>query len=192
MAWGSSCESIRVDVLCEASAAGGREIKDIVRRWLVACGIVSAVAPACAQPPVVAPAIDERQGDQYGWALDSEAADAARAAALRECGAGYSVVLTFARCGTYAADQDADSTAVGWAESYDSAAGARRAALSKCSARGGGSDCIVRAYAVESFLQMPHQDSLDASLLPAGQDVDTPRNVLDTTALDYKYAPAGP
>ena len=63
-------------------------------------------------------AIDERQGDQYGWAVDYETAAAARASALRECGAGCSVVLTFARCGAYAADQDADSTAVGWAESY--------------------------------------------------------------------------
>ena len=88
-------------------------------------------------------AIDERQGDQYGWAVDYETSAAAQAAALRECGVGCSVVLTFARCGAYAADQDANSTAVGWAESFDSAAGARQAALSECSTRGG-AGCTVR------------------------------------------------
>ena len=101
---------------------------------------------AGAQPPAGALAIDERQGDQWGWAVDYETAEAARARALRECGGGCSVVLTFARCGAYAADQDADSTAAGWAESYDSAASARQAALSECSARGGGSGCVVRAW----------------------------------------------
>ena len=50
------------------------------------------------------------------------------------------------RCAAYAADQDADSTAVGWAESYDSAAGARQSALSECRSRGGGSGCIVRVW----------------------------------------------
>lgn len=48
------------------------------------------------------------------------------------------------------------------------------------------------AYAVESFLQMPHRDFLEASLLPAGQDVVTPRAVLDTTNLGYTYAQPGP
>ena len=56
------------------------------------------------------------------------------------------MVLTFGRCAAYAADQDADSTAVGWAESYDSAAGARQAALSECRSRGGGSGCVVRVW----------------------------------------------
>ena len=39
--------------------------------------------------------------------------------------------MTFGRCAAYAADQDADSTAVGWAESFDSAAAARQVALSE-------------------------------------------------------------
>ena len=97
------------------------------------------VVDAGAQPLVGALAIDERQGDQYGWAVDYETASAAQGSALQECGSGCSVVLTFGRCAAYAADQDADSTAVGWAESYDSAAGARQVALSECSSRGGGS-----------------------------------------------------
>ena len=91
-------------------------------------------------------AIDERQGDQYGWAVDYETAAAAQGRALQECGPGCLVVLTFGRCAAYAADQDADSTAVGWAESFDSAAGARQAALSECSSRGGGSGCTVRVW----------------------------------------------
>ena len=71
---------------------------------------------ASAQTPVGVLAIDER----YGWAVDYETAAAARQAALWECGPGCSVVLTFPRCAAYAADQDANSTAVGWAESYGS------------------------------------------------------------------------
>ena len=88
-------------------------------------------AAAAAQPPVGALAVDAHQGDQYGWAVDYETPVAARAAALSECGAGCSVMLTFNRCGAYAADQDAGSTAVGWAESYDSADGARQAAVAE-------------------------------------------------------------
>ena len=113
---------------------------------LVVSGMVGAAAPAAGQAPVGALAIDERQGDQWGWAVDYETAAAARAAALGECGAGCSAVLTFDRCGAYAADQDADSTAVGWAEAYGSATSARAAALSECRARGGGSGCVVRAW----------------------------------------------
>ena len=112
----------------------------------VAIGLLATASPAIGQEPAGALAIDERRGDQWGWAVDYETAEAARARALRECGGGCSVVLTFARCGAYAADQDADSTAVGWAEAYDSAASARQAALSECRARGGGSGCVVRAW----------------------------------------------
>ena len=80
-----------------------------------------------------------------GLAVDYETAGAAQGAALGECGSGCSVVLTFARCAAYAADQAAESTAVGWAESYGSAAAARQAALSECSLRGG-SGCLVRVW----------------------------------------------
>ena len=107
---------------------------------------LSTAMPAAAQTPVGALAIDERQGDQWGWAVDYETEAAAREAALRKCGAGCSVVLTFARCGAYAADQDADSTAAGWAEAYASASAAQQAALRECRSRGGGSGCIVRAW----------------------------------------------
>ena len=52
-------------------------------------------ASAAAQTPSGALAIDERQGDQYGWAVDYETARAAGQRALSECGSGCSVVLTF-------------------------------------------------------------------------------------------------
>ena len=120
-------------------------MKALVWSWLVVGVSLGTAVSAGGQTPAGALAIDERQGDQYGWAVDYQTTAAARAAALRECGAGCSVVLTFDRCGAYAADQDADSTAVGWAESYASAAGARQEALSECSSRGG-SGCTVRVW----------------------------------------------
>ena len=88
-------------------------MRALVRFWLVACVSLCAALPTAAQTPVGALAVDERRGEQYGWAVDYETEAAAWEAALSECGAGCSVVPTFARCGAYAADQDADSTAVG-------------------------------------------------------------------------------
>ena len=120
-------------------------MKALAWAWLL-CLLLCAPAGADAQTLVGALAIHERQGDQYGWAVDYETAAEAQGRALQECGAGCSVVLTFGRCAAYAADQEADSTAVGWAESYGSAAGARQAALSECRSRGGGSGCIVRVW----------------------------------------------
>ena len=120
-------------------------MKTIASSALVACAFASTAAMAAAQTPVGALAVDERQGDQWGWAVDYETAAAAQSAALGECGPACSVVLTFERCAAYAADQDADSTAVGWAESYGTAAGAQQAALSECSSRGG-TGCIIRVW----------------------------------------------
>ena len=117
----------------------------MIRLALVLGMFLCMASAAAAQPPAGALAVDERQGDQYGWAADYETAGAAQEAALRECGSGCSVVLTFERCAAYAADQAADSTAVGWAESYGSAGAAQQAALSECSSRGG-TGCIVRVW----------------------------------------------
>ena len=121
-------------------------MKTIASSALVLCATVLMAASTVAQTPVGALAIDERQGDQYGWAVDYETAGAAQSAALRECGAGCSVVLTFGRCAAYAADQDSDSTAVGWAESYSSSVEAQQASLLECGSRGGGSGCVVRVW----------------------------------------------
>ena len=120
-------------------------MKTIASSVLAACAFASTASMAAAQTPVGALAVDERQGDQYGWAVDYETAGAAQAAALSECGSGCRVVLTFSRCAAYAADQDAGSTAVGWAESFASSSSAQQAALSECSSRGG-SGCIVRVW----------------------------------------------
>ena len=106
--------------------------------------VVLGVCPGWAQVGG-ALAIDEGRGDQWGWAVDYETAGAASAAALGECGAGCSVVLTFDRCGAYAADQASASTAYGWGESYASAEGAQQRALSECGSRGG-SGCVVRVW----------------------------------------------
>ena len=120
-------------------------MKTLLWSWFVVGVSVSMAVTASAQTPIGALAVDERQGDQYGWAVDYETVAAPRAAALRDCGPACSVVLTFSRRRAYAADQDADSTAVGWAESCDSAVGAREAALSECGSRGG-SGCTVRVW----------------------------------------------
>ena len=68
-------------------------MKTIAGSALVLCVTVCMAASAAAQTPVGALAIDERQGDQYGWAVDYETTGSAQAAALRECGSGCSVVL---------------------------------------------------------------------------------------------------
>ena len=120
-------------------------MKTIAGSALVLCATVCMAASAAAQTPVGALAIDERQRDQYGWAVDYETAGAARQRALSECGSGCSVVLTFERCAAYAADQEEGSSAFGWAESDGSSAEARQRALSECGSRGG-SGCTVRVW----------------------------------------------
>ena len=124
-------------------------VKALSRSLLVLCISLFPAADVGAQPRAGALAIDEGQGDQYGWAVDHQTTAAAREAALRECGAGCSVVLTFDRCGAYAADQDNAATAYGWGESYASADGARQRALAECRSRGG-SGCMVRVWGCNS------------------------------------------
>ena len=119
-------------------------MKMIAGSALVLGAFVCLSASAAAQTLVGTLAIDEGQGDQYGWAVDYETTSAAGTRALSECGSGCSVVLTFERCAAYAADQDAGSTVYGWAESYDSASGARQRALAECGTRGSG--CTVRVW----------------------------------------------
>ena len=121
-------------------------MKAVVWSSLLLCVFLGMAVESGAQTPMGALAIDERRGDQWGWAVDYETAAAAQERALRECGSGCSVVLTFGRCAAYVADQDADSTAVGWAEAYASGDAARQTALAECRSRGGGSGCMVRAW----------------------------------------------
>lgn len=47
---------------------------------------VASASPAAAQPPVGVLAVDQGQGDQWGWAVDYEAAAAPLGSALSESG----------------------------------------------------------------------------------------------------------
>ena len=91
-------------------------------------------------------AIDENQGDQWGFAYDHPSISAASDYALEECGAGCEVVKTFST--GYAADQASGSTAYGWATADDGAT-AQSEALSNCRSFGG-NDCIVRSWGCNS------------------------------------------
>ena len=53
-------------------------MKAAVWSWLLVGVVLCATVPAGAQTPVGALAIDERQGDQYGWAVYYETPAAAR------------------------------------------------------------------------------------------------------------------
>ena len=151
-------------------------MKTIASSALVVCAFACTASMAAAQTPVGALAVDERQGDQWGWAVDYETAGAAQQRALSECGPNCSVVLTFARCAAYAADQDVNSTAVGWAESYGLASEAQQAALTECSSRGG-SGCIVRVWGCNGpvveeglSLEAPARRQIQEALGMAGFD----------------------
>ena len=120
-------------------------MKALPSTWFVVVGVALwSGLPAIAQTAAGALAINSRQGSQWGWAVDYETADAAREAALRECGYGCSVVLTFEGCAAYAADAAAAGTALGWGESNTSRYQAEQSALSECGLRGG-SECRVVA-----------------------------------------------
>ena len=59
-------------------------------------------------------AIDENQGDQYGFAYDYASISEASERALSECGGNCSVVQVFeSGCAAYVADQTAGSTIYG-------------------------------------------------------------------------------
>jgi hypothetical protein len=94
-------------------------------------------------------AIDENQGDQYGFAYDYASVSEASERALSECGGNCSVVQVFeSGCAAYAADQTAGSTIYGWATSSDGG-DAQSQALQYCSSYGG-SQCMVRSWGCNS------------------------------------------
>ena len=148
--------------------------------WGVLCTLLCAPPGAGAQSPAGALAIDERQGERYGWAVDYESAEAARDAVLRECGAGCTVVLTFGRCGAYATQEGDAGTTYGWGESRDTADDARQRALAECRSRGG-SSCSVRVSgcngpAVEESLGLDRaaRRRIQVGLRDAGFDPGAP------------------
>jgi len=94
-------------------------------------------------------AIDENQGDQWGFAYDHPSIDDAANRALSECGGNCSIVQTFSSgCAAYAADQSSGSTVYGWGTA-DDAGSAQSIALQYCSSNGG-SSCIVRSWGCNS------------------------------------------
>ena len=62
-------------------------MKAVVGPSLLLCVFLGIPVESEAQTPMGALAIDERQGDQWGWAVDYETA-AAQERALGECGPG--------------------------------------------------------------------------------------------------------
>ena len=90
-------------------------------------------------------AIDNNQGDQYGFSYGHPNLSAASRRALSECGNGCSVVLRFnGECGAYAADQTKGASAYGWGTAATGPAAQGRA-MAECRANGGAA-CLVRAW----------------------------------------------
>lgn len=107
---------------------------------------LSLSAPAFANGAL---AIDENQGDQWGFAYDQPSMGDAESRALNECGGNCSVVQTFSSgCAAYAADQSSGSTVYGWGTA-DDASSAQSAALQYCR-NYGGSYCVVRSWGCNS------------------------------------------
>jgi hypothetical protein len=89
-------------------------------------------------------AIDENNGDQYGWAIDYETRAEADARALRECGQNCHIVLQFAGgCGAYAVERG-NPTLYGWGTASTRVAAESRA-LSEARIRGG-RDVLIRVW----------------------------------------------
>lgn len=94
-------------------------------------------------------AIDENQGQQFGFAYDYPSIGQAEQKAINECGNNCQVVLRFeSGCAAYAADQQNGATAYGWGTA-DSGGAAQATAIAECQARGG-TACIVRSWGCNS------------------------------------------
>ncbi|MCB5412243.1 DUF4189 domain-containing protein [Pseudogemmobacter faecipullorum] len=112
----------------------------------IALAICTFAAPALADGAL---AIDERQGDQWGWAVDYPNILQARERALDECGEGCRIVDEFADgCGAYVADAMAGSTVWSWARA-DTGVSARYTAVDECIKRGG-DQCVIRVWGCNS------------------------------------------
>jgi hypothetical protein len=95
-------------------------------------------------------AIDSDRGPAYGFSYDQDSVEAARAAAVENCGADCSVVVTFEfACAAYAADQSGDSGAYGWG--YAPTRGRAQFLAMKFCDEFGGTDCLIRVWACESL-----------------------------------------
>ena len=93
-------------------------------------------------------AIDENQGDQYGFSYGSSQISEATNRALSECGTNCTIVKTFSGgCAAYAADQSKGSIIYGWATGLTGGQ-VQSASIQYCRSYGG-SACSVRAWACE-------------------------------------------
>ena len=128
----------------------GRHIRRSRMRTCVIAAFGGALALVSPSLSVAAGAlaIDENQGDQWGWAVDYSARADADRRAMDECGHGCSIVMRFSNtCAAYAADQFRGSTVYGWASGFSSSSAAQSRALQACQRRGGAnSSCIVRVW----------------------------------------------
>ena len=105
--------------------------------------------PVASPPPVThtygALAIDSARGKRYGFSYTYPTRSEAETRALRECGSGCRVVLTFpSGCGAYAIDDNPNSSIYGWATASTSGT-AQSNALGYCRQQGG-SRCMVRVW----------------------------------------------
>jgi hypothetical protein len=93
-------------------------------------------------------AIDDNQGDQYGFSHGYQTTSDAANRALSECGGNCRIVQTFTSgCAAYAADQRSGNSAYGWATG--SSGGQVQSAASQYCRGQGGTQCTVRAWACD-------------------------------------------
>ena len=134
----------------EARPQAGRLMRRSRMRTCVIAAFAGALALVSPSLSVAAGAlaIDENQGDQWGWAVGYSTQAGADRKAMEECGHGCRIVERFSNsCAAYAADQSRGSTAYGWASGFSSTSAAQSRSLQECRRRGGaGSNCIVRAW----------------------------------------------
>lgn len=136
-----------------------------------------------AAPPALANgalAIDENQGDQWGWAVDYPDIQSAHDRAMLECGESCFVVADFdSGCSAYGADAAEGSTVWSWSLA-ETRSRARDIALAECIARGG-TQCIIRAWGCNSrplaepeFHYADGAPPTDAAPVVAGTQPTTP------------------
>lgn len=101
---------------------------------------------------IAALAIDRRNGERYGWAVDYSTREAADRRALQECsrtGGSCQIVLRFTGgCGAYAVDRSRGSTAWGWGTAGDRGGAEGRAAAE--ARKRGGTNIATRVWGCNS------------------------------------------
>src|SRR5690349_21386252 len=114
-------------------------------------------------------AIDSARGPKYGFAYNYPSAAAARAEALKKCGANCKVVVEFQNtCAAHAADQSRDNGPYGWAYA-PVGENARNTALNFCR-KYGGTSCLVRVWSCEGRI---YRDARATAVYVGGTSVQT-------------------